>query len=273
MLLTRPRRHYSDRYMGTSRAHIPPGYRVVELADVDSTNAEALRRVSAGETGPMWIRADAQLAGRGRKGRGWVSKPGNLYATLLLSLDVPVAALAQLGFVAALAIYDLAEGALGSNAQLSLKWPNDVLLAGEKLSGILTETLNTPASTGQAVAIGCGVNLQHAPSGTRYGATSLAAHGCEIEPDTALGALMPAFAHWLDVWQTGNGFTDIRNAWMGRSRQVGKDVTMDLGASSVTGLFEGLAEDGALVLGLHDGTQRVIRAGDVVHTQSQTRSE
>ncbi|NNE21799.1 MAG: biotin--[acetyl-CoA-carboxylase] ligase, partial [Rhizobiales bacterium] len=104
--------------------------RLVELDVVDSTNAHAQRLCESGERGPLWIRANVQSAGRGRKGRHWVSKPGNLYSTLLFTPDAPLASLSQLSFVTSLAVYDLAAHVLGTDSDLSLKWPNDVLLKG-----------------------------------------------------------------------------------------------------------------------------------------------
>src|SRR5579863_5587530 len=102
------------------------GNRVVVLDLVDSTNAEALRRASAGERGPLWIVATEQSAGRGRRGRAWTSPAGNLHATLMLTDPSPPAAAPQLGFVAGLALHDALAAAAPSLASLlALKWPND----------------------------------------------------------------------------------------------------------------------------------------------------
>ncbi|MGI9463049.1 MAG: biotin--[acetyl-CoA-carboxylase] ligase [Aestuariivirgaceae bacterium] len=251
--------------MAENPASMPAGYRLVELDDVDSTNAEAGRLLDAGECGPLWVRANAQLAGRGRKGRHWVSRPGNLYATLLMMPDAPVACMAQLGFVACLAIYDMAARLLGSDAGLTLKWPNDVLLDGRKLSGILTESLLIKGSQRYAAALGCGVNLAHAPGDTRYGATCLADHGRSATPAEALHHLAHAFEHWRSVWSDGAGFDQVRQAWTDRSVPLGAAMVLDLAEECVEGRFAGLARDGALMLDLADGTQKQIRAGDVLH--------
>lgn len=245
--------------------------RKLELDEIDSTNAYALRLAAAGERGPLWIRANAQSAGRGRKGRHWVSKPGNLYTTLLISLDAPPASLSQLSFVTSLAVFDLATYVLGSTAELSLKWPNDVLLAGQKLSGILAETVSTSQTDLCTVAIGCGVNLQHSPGDTRYGATSLASHGKMVEPVAAWPHFIESMSNWLDIWQGNGGFEEIRQAWTDRSRQIGTTISLDLGDTYASGLFEGLASDGALMLGMADGSHQLIRAGDVLQTGAADR--
>jgi BirA family transcriptional regulator, biotin operon repressor / biotin---[acetyl-CoA-carboxylase] ligase len=153
---------------------------------LDSTNAEAMRRASAGERGPLWIVAARQSAGRGRHGRTWESDPGNLYATLLLSLPVPADIAAQTSFVAALGGPSTPLPPCSRTpSKLALKWPNDVLLDGRQVSGILIETVAQDGTDGTTVAIGIGINLVHAPDHTRYGATSLAEHGAHVEPAEA----------------------------------------------------------------------------------------
>ena len=101
-----------------------------------------------------------QTAGRGRRGRSWVSPPGNLHATLLLTDPAPAAAAPQLGFVAGLALHDAAAAAApGLRLALALKWPNDLLCSERKIAGILIEGEGDPV----AVAIGIGVNCRHHP--------------------------------------------------------------------------------------------------------------
>ncbi|MDH3739962.1 MAG: biotin--[acetyl-CoA-carboxylase] ligase [Hyphomicrobiales bacterium] len=247
------------------------GRRLAELDEVDSTNAHAHRLSATGERGPLWIRANTQSAGRGRKGRHWVSKPGNLYTTLLITPDTPLASLSQLSFVTSLAVHDLAAHVLGTDADLSLKWPNDVLLKGHKLSGILAETIPVTGSDRVSVAIGCGINLQHAPQDTRYGATCLADHGAKVEPHEAWPHYIDAFSNWLEIWSDGRNFNAIRQAWTDRSRQIGTSISLDLGGKIISGLFQGLSVDGALVLETSDGATQLIRAGDVIRSMAVDR--
>ena len=185
----------------------------------------------------------------------------------LVSLNAPIAVLPQLGFVASLAVYDLAASAVGSGNALSLKWPNDVLLDERKLSGILAETIHLSPDR-CAVAIGCGVNLQHAPPDTRYGATSLAAHGFDVTPADAGQRLFAAMSKWMGTWNLGGGFDDINREWSARSRQIGTHISLDLGGELISGMFSALAPDGALVLEGKDGTRRTVRAGDVLQSSS-----
>ncbi|MBN9554147.1 MAG: biotin--[acetyl-CoA-carboxylase] ligase, partial [Alphaproteobacteria bacterium] len=151
----------------------PQGYGLRRYEEIDSTNEEARRLIAAGETGPVWLTASRQTAGRGRRGRAWESAGGNLAATLLLRPVGPQAQWAELSFAAAIATADMA-AALASGARIALKWPNDVLADSKKLAGILLETGNGPKP---ALAIGIGVNLAHHPEGTEFPATSLAALG------------------------------------------------------------------------------------------------
>ena len=140
---------------------------------------------------------------------------------------------------------------------LMLKWPNDLLLDGEKLSGILLER------AGDAVVIGIGVNLAHHPTDTDRPATSLAAHGAIVEPAAFIEMLADTFARWLATWRT-NGVPAIRDRWVDRAHPAGTALTARLSdGTSVDGLFERLDADGALILRLADGTRRVIHAGDV----------
>jgi len=235
---------------------------IVEV--VDSTNSEAGRLHAAGHRGPLWIMARAQAAGRGRHGRDWESPPGNLYATLLITLAVPLAQAAQLAFVASLAMRDTVQALLPLPAPaIGLKWPNDVLIAGRKVSGILVEALQGGSDGGLTVAIGCGLNIVHAPAITRMPATCLADHGAAPSADLALDELMARMDVRLAQWQSGRGFPLIRDAWLAAAIGLSRDLTVVLDGHVVSGCFEGLDGDGALLLRLADGTLRPLHAGEV----------
>ena len=234
------------------------------LEVVDSTNSEAGRLNAGGQRGPLWIMARAQAAGRGRHGRDWESPPGNLYATLLMTLAVPLAHAAQLAFVASLAMRDTVSALLPLPAPaIGLKWPNDVLIAGRKVSGILVETLPATSDGGLNVAIGCGLNIEHAPAVTRMPATSLADHGAAPSADAALAELMARMDARLEQWQLGRGFPGIRDAWLAAAIGLGSDLAVVLDGRVVRGCFEGLGGDGAMLLRLADGTVRPLHAGEV----------
>lgn len=244
--------------------------RVVAFDAVDSTNAEAARRADRGERGPLWITAAGQTAGRGRLGRPWESAPGNLYATYLVTLPVKPEVAAQTSFVAALAVFDAAAHFLPRAAgedrsvpALALKWPNDVLLGGAKLSGILIETVARDAPEATTLAVGIGINLAHAPRGGRYGATSLAKHGAEVEPNEALQSLASALERRLALWNNGGNFAVVREDWTARAAGLGGPVEVLCSGRTIRGEFRGLAADGALIIADARGRVHAVHAGDV----------
>ena len=233
--------------------------------ELDSTNAEARRLAELGEGGPVWIAARRQTAGRGRRGRAWESAPGNLAATLLAVTELAPAEAAQLSFVTALAVADLA-CAYVPDALVGFKWPNDVLVQGAKASGILIES-GPQSNGGLWLAIGVGVNLVQAPADLPYPATTLAAHlrpgAAAPTPDEALTRLIALMAARVDQWR-GEGFSAVRRAWLDRAIGMGAACTARLGdGAALQGVAEGLDIDGALLLRMDDGQVRRIAAGDV----------
>lgn len=227
--------------------------RTFRLASVDSTNEEARHLADAGETGPIWIIAHEQTGGRGRRGRPWVSPPGNLFATLLLAPSGPLERRAQLSFVAALAVADTVAAYAGP---VTLKWPNDVLLEARKVAGILLE------SFGAALAVGLGINLAHFPPDAETPATSVAyVVGQTPAPDDAFHRLAGHWGAWYDAWAS-KGFAPVREAWLARAAGLGEPIRVRLMDREMNGVFEDLDEDGALLLRQPDGLARVT-AGDV----------
>lgn len=237
----------------------PAGTERLILEHVDSTNAEALRRVPW-LTGPMWILARRQIDGRGRRGRAWTDPPGNFAATLVQRIDEPPARLALRSFVAALALHDALAELTGLGPALQLKWPNDVLLNGGKLSGILLET-----GEQGALAIGIGVNLHASPPADPEAAFPPIAlrpeTGHHIAPDTLLDHLGPAMAAWEDRLRN-LGFAPLREAFLSRAARLGQTITARTGRDSVTGRFDDIDAAGSLVLET-EGGRRIIPAADI----------
>ena len=235
---------------------------ILAYDEIDSTNAEARRRAEAGEGGPLWITALTQTAGRGRRGRNWESPTGNLAATYLCTTDKTAAEAAQVSFVAALAVAELADACVGAS-RVALKWPNDPLVMGLKASGILVES-GAFAAGGLWLAVGIGVNLVHSPKVAERPATSFAEHmqNSPPEPREALNLLAAAFDRWLVRWQA-EGFAPIAAAWTARAHGLGEPCVARLPGEEVHGVAEGLDPDGALRLRLDDGQIRRITAGDV----------
>ncbi len=238
---------------------------ILAFESLDSTNAEARRRAEAGETGPLWITASEQTAGRGRRGREWSTQRGNLAATLLMVTRRSPADAARIAFVAALAVADLAD-AYAPAALVAVKWPNDVLLDGRKLSGCLIES-GSAGEGGLWLAVGIGINLAQAPAGLERPATALADHlragvNTAPTPAAALAVLAQAFAVRQSQWER-DGFEAIAAAWSARAANLGRRCTAALPTEAVEGVAEALEADGALRLRLDDGTVRRITAGDV----------
>ena len=218
----------------------------LELTSVDSTNAEAFRQ-APDLRGPLWILAGEQTAGRGRRAREWVSPPGNFYASLVQKIDEPPSALGLRSFTAALALYDAFAQLTGLSPAFALKWPNDVLLNGGKLTGILLE------AQGQTLVIGIGVNLIGAPPaalvepGALAPVSLLAETGLRITPPHFLDALSPAMAEWEGRFRR-EGFAPLRRAWLARAARLGERIIARTGTMTREGIFETVDDQGNLIL-------------------------
>ena len=231
-----------------------------------STNAEALSLARAGERRPLWITAVRQTAGRGRRGSVWMSEPGNLYASLLLSDAAPAAHLPELCFVVALTVRDaIAAAAPAMASELKLKWPNDLLLDGAKLAGILIEAESVGGKT--VTVAGIGVNCAHHPRDTGYPATALAAHGVSMGPDELFRELSGAMVARLAQWDRGAGFAAIRAEWLSHAAGIGGDIVVRLPDRELSGKFESLDQMGRLMLRLPAGRLEAIAAGEIFPAQ------
>lgn len=237
------------------------GVRLVSHAVLGSTNTEALRLANDGEHGPLWVTAGRQTAGRGRRGRRWISQPGNLYASLLLTNPAPAERWPQLSFVAALAVHDAVVAIAGGLApRLAIKWPNDLLLDGAKFAGILIEG-QAGVDAGSAVAVGIGVNCASHPAQTDYPATDLSE--AAVSPGELFGKLSATMPLRVAQWGAGEGFSTIRREWLARAAGVGEDVRVRLPDREIAGRFESLDEAGGLRLRLPHGAVTTVAAGDV----------
>ena len=221
-----------------------------------STNEDMLALARDGAAEGLWLRADSQTGGRGRQGRAWVSPPGNFYGSTLVRRMVGDPPAPSLAMVAAVALDALLQGWLGSG-RLTIKWPNDLLADGAKISGILLE------GAGEAVVVGIGVNLAHHPDLPDRPATSLAALGLS-PPDPADFAeeLAASFAAWLARWRS-EGLGVVLARWQARAHPPGTALRVNAPEGVLEGLYEGLEGDGALRLKSADGRVHVVHAGDI----------
>ncbi len=243
----------------------PDGVARHVLGEVDSTNSEA-QRLASHLTQPSWILARRQTAARGRRGREWVSPEGNFAASLVMRPSGAPAEAALRSFVAALALADTLETVCGPCATVALKWPNDVLLNGGKVAGILLESVGQGGSVRHLV-IGIGVNLVAAPPkevvepGAMVPVSVLGETGIRIAPEEFLDYLAAAFARW-EAQLVTYGFAPIRNAWLSRAAKLGQKITARTVTEAIEGTFETIAEDGALVLATAQG-RRNVPAADI----------
>lgn len=235
------------------------------LQSVDSTMAEGAR-VAGQMAGPGWLLALDQTAGHGRRGRAWASPSGNFMASLVMHPSEPPQTVALRSFVSALALRDALADATGRADGLSLKWPNDVLLNGGKVAGILLESLGVGATVDHLI-IGIGVNLVSAPDADQVeeGATPpvslMSETGAQVTPEEFLDLLAPAYARYEASFTT-YGFAPIRTAWLAGAAKLGETITARTMSETMTGRFETIDEAGNLVLITAKG-QRIIPAADI----------
>jgi len=235
------------------------------LQQTDSTNAEAAR-IAQTLAGPEWVLALHQTGARGRRGKAWINPEGNFSATYVMRPHETPAEVALRSFVASLALYDALSAATGRSEGLALKWPNDVLLGGGKVAGILLESFGTGGQVAH-LAIGIGVNLVVAPDvddvePDAVRPVSLRQEtGIRIAPHEFLDVLAPAYSHWEHQF-ISFGFAVIRHAWLSRAARIGDVITARTGSNQTTGVFETVDETGNLVLSTPQGRQ-VIAAAEV----------
>ena len=246
------------------------GHRLHVHDSLGSTNTEAMAQARAGEPGPLWIATYRQEAGRGRRGNGWASLTGNLAASVLWPVaGVAPDHLAELGFVAGLALIEAFEAACGtlpdtgpghSARSFRLKWPNDVLLGRAKLAGLLLEAETLPGGR-RAAVIGFGVNVVAAPDG--LAATSLAAAGYVGDAEALLEHLSDRMAARARAWDRGRNFAALRADWLARAAGLGSEIAVRSGGHVLQGVFETIDEGGRLVILAPDGNRHTVTAGEV----------
>ena len=241
---------------------MPTGYVLVTRKRVTSTN-DALRALAdqGAPEGTMLV-AQSQSAGRGRYGRPWQSPPGNLYLSLLLRPDCPPMEALQLGFVAGVALGDVLSALLPGTVSVQHKWPNDILVDGRKVAGVLLESGTTGGAKLDWLVIGMGVNVAEAPSETVFPATALAAHGCTLQPNDLIAPIANAVFGWIERWRE-DGFGAVRAAWYERAYRRGQSVQVRFEDGARSGLFIGLDDDGAMLLKTASGAQERLSYGAV----------
>jgi BirA family transcriptional regulator, biotin operon repressor / biotin---[acetyl-CoA-carboxylase] ligase len=229
---------------------LPDGWTLVALDSVGRTNDEAARLADAGAPEGTVVWSREQTGGRGRRGRHWASPVGNLYTSTILRPDCAAPRAAELGFAAALAVADI----VPAGREVRVKWPNDVLVDGGKIAGILLESAVGQSGQVQHVVAGIGVNVGFAPQlpEMRYPGSALSG-----SVETALEKLAAALAARLAEWRR-EGFATVRAAWLAKAGPLGAEVDVKLGEGLVRGRFAGLDREGALLLETASGPRRIV---------------
>jgi BirA family biotin operon repressor/biotin-[acetyl-CoA-carboxylase] ligase len=241
---------------------LPQSYRLASFDSIRSTNDEAKRLARSGASEGTVVWALEQTAGRGRRGRVWVSPRGNLYTSLILRPDCPAGRAAELGFVTALALGDALRAKLPAAEGLSYKWPNDVLMHGRKLTGILLESETGAAGELAFVVIGIGVNLASSPREVEFPATSAAEEGFDPpSPAALLEEFTKHFHSWLERWRMA-GFAPVRTAWLAGAASLGELIRVRLETGTLCGRFVDIDHEGALLLETAEERRR-ISAGEI----------
>ena len=251
--------------------NMPDGYAIAEFETLDSTNKQAYRLAQMGAFGPMLIFTKNQSHGKGRNGRVWLSSNDTLTATILISSKAPKENVAQLAFVMAIAAHKtVCEFADADKHQhIGLKWPNDILVQGRKLAGILIESFTIKDNADSVLAIGIGMNIANIPSDGDFSASALSQLCTNSELDkpikieTILSSLVQNFATYFDLWAEGKNFASIRKIWLANAIGLGGKITARLPNQSIYGVFERLDEDGILILRDEAGEIHQITAGDI----------
>lgn len=246
----------------TRVVNLPPPFRVLAFDSIESTNEEAKRLAQAGSVDGTVVWARKQTAGKGRRGRKWQSPEGNLFVSLLLRPECHAQRALQLSFVASLAMAEAVSSMLPKGTFVHCKWPNDVLVEGRKVSGILLESQAVALGGMDWLVVGAGVNIASFPDDVEYPATSLMAEGAgELSAEDMLESFCRRFLAGMVTWKN-MGFEPVRRAWLRRAAGVGKKITVRLERETLSGIFKTLDKDGALIL-LQEGTEKRITAGDV----------
>ena len=237
------------------------GIRILRYGELGSTNEQAKTLVEAGLSERLVISSDHQTDARGRNGRQWQSLRGNLACSIVVCPSVPPARLSELSFVAAVAVQRCIKKLIPSLA-VKIKWPNDILVEGAKISGILLEVANAVGSKHPSVIVGIGVNVALAPDNLKYRATCMHDLDCGVSGDVLLSDLIEQFLELENKWAQ-SGLDPILAEWLDHAVGLGEKILVRTGERKLEGVFENLDEKGALLLRGADGKVDKISAGDI----------
>jgi BirA family biotin operon repressor/biotin-[acetyl-CoA-carboxylase] ligase len=229
--------------------------------EVASTNDIARELAETGAPEGTLVTARRQHSGRGRRGNTWESIEGNVFLSLILRPDADAQVAAQLSFVAAVTVGDLVANLL-PDCTVQLKWPNDVLCDGKKISGILLEAGPSGAAGVQWLIVGIGLNVECKPA-SRADATSLRDEGDSTSGvENVIAGFSERFLVWYRTWQA-QGFETIRDAWLTRAHGLAGPIQIRHHSDTVDAIFDCVDETGALLAKMADGSSRRVTGGEV----------
>lgn len=244
-------------------------YHLLAFDQLDSTNEEAKRLAKSGGAHGAVVWAKKQTSGKGRLGREWISQEGNLFVSLLLKPEKPLAELSQLSFVASVALVEALVDMFGEEHRLACKWPNDVLLDDKKLAGILLESFPCEVDGKQWVIVGVGVNVDSHPNHVQFPATCLTEAGVElISAKIVLSRFNHHFIECYNEWEN-KGFTAIRKRWLRNAWNMKKEITARLPDREITGIAQEIDESGCLIVKDKKGAKHTIHAADIFPAEKE----
>jgi BirA family biotin operon repressor/biotin-[acetyl-CoA-carboxylase] ligase len=249
-------------------------YNLIIFDEIDSTNDEAKRLATSGVDGEFIVWAKSQDKGKGRYGKKWISPEGNLYISLLLRPDYDLVISSQLSFVVAVAIGEALNSSINSTSynmseiNITYKWPNDILFNGKKLCGILLESsIKSNSSVLDWLIVGVGLNISSFPNDLPYEATSLHNESLsDIKLNNFVDIFMKSFCYYYDIW-LNDGFDIIRKKWTARAMGLEEAMTVSSGKDRISGIFEGITNDGSLKLTLCGGQSCYVSAGEIFYNK------
>lgn len=227
-----------------------------------STIDEAHSRILQGAEEGLVIVAYEQVKGRGRRGRSWENLPGNLYMTFISYLNYPLSEALQLSFVTCVAVGEKLRPFLPPGHVLTYKWPNDVLLNGKKVGGLLLEAVPLLEKQETAYLISCGLNLITRPLHVPYPTTSFQSEGIYLSLREVLYGITDSLEHYIALWKR-EGFSPIYDLWMQHAAGLEKKISFALQGKLHEGIFKGIDVEGALLLRTSEGLKK-FTAGEIL---------
>lgn len=239
-------------------------FRLLKFDKIDSTNLEAKRLVKAKLTSNLVIFANEQDSGYGRSSKKWVSPKGNLYISIVLHPNKPINEVAQLSFVAALSLYKAISKEISKPDLIKLKWPNDILINGKKVAGIILESsIDTRLQNLDYLILGVGLNIASDISSREFVSTNLKEQqAVNLDPEYYLDKFMSNFIELYDEWHL-HGFQNVRVKWLERAYNIHKPVIVSGVKNKISGIFADLDNNGNLLLKLSDGSIKAISGGSI----------